>query len=119
MKRTLLKKLMPPIAFEIWRHTRLNESLYYFGKFDTWEEALQESNKLGGDYEAQCIIDRVDRATQMVRSGEALYEQDGVCYYKESNNWELMAAMLYVKSMLGEISVLDIGGGAGQHIFSL
>lgn len=117
MKRASLKKWIPPVAFDIWKYIHLNDNLYYFGKFDTWEEALQESNRLGGDYEAQNIIDRVDKATQKVRSGEAIYEQDGVCYYKENNNWELMAAMLYVKSMLGELSVLDMGGSLGSIYF--
>lgn len=117
MKRASFKKFVPPIAFDIWKRTHLEDNLYYFGEFATWEEALQESNRLGGDYEAQNIIDRVDRATQKVRSGEALYEQDGVCYYKENNNWELMAAMLYVKSMLGKVSVLDMGGSLGSTYF--
>lgn len=121
MKRRILKKslrFIPPVIFDIWKRMHLNDNLYYFGKFDTWEEALQESNRIvGGGYEAQTIIDRVDEATQKVRSGEALYEQDGVCYYKEDNNWELMTSLLYIKSMLGKVSVLDMGGALGSTYF--
>ncbi|MCI8557257.1 MAG: methyltransferase, TIGR04325 family [Lachnospiraceae bacterium] len=117
MKLSLFKKFIPPIAFDIWKRTHLNENLYYFGRFDTWEEALQESNRLGGDYEDQEIIERVEEATQKVRQGEALYEQDGVCYYEENNNWELIASLLYTKSMLGRISVLDMGGALGSTYF--
>ncbi len=70
----------------------------------------------GGD-NAPNIIDQVDEATQQVRRGEARYEQDGICFYEPNNNYELLAALLYAKARLGDISVLDFGGALGSTYF--
>lgn len=118
----MMKKLIPPILLDIRKRLNLRNSLYYFGNFSSWDEALRASHKLGSDYEALNIIDQVDDATQKVRQGEALYEQDGVCYYKANNNWELLATLFYIKAVFNgnfPMSVLDLGGGAWKHIFSL
>lgn len=120
MKSSILRKcakFIPPVAFDFWKRMHLNDYLYYFGRFDTWEEAITESNRLGGDYGDESIIDHVDEAIQKVRRGEALYEQDGVCYYEENINWELISALLYANAMLRKVDILDMGGALGSTYF--
>lgn len=115
--RTIIKKWIPPIVYEIHRKMHPNNYLYYFNEYDSWEEAQKASQSIGGNYENKNIIDRVDEAIQKVRNGEAVYEQDGICFYEQNNNWELLAALFYVKSMIGNISVLDMGGSLGSTWF--
>lgn len=112
-----IKKWIPPIVFDFRGRLNIDNLLYYFGSFETWEDALKESNRLSGDYEDAEILERVEAATQKVRKGEALYEQDGVCFYEENNNWELMAALLYAETKISPISVLDMGGALGSTFF--
>ena len=75
------------------------------------------SGRIRGGYNTPNIIDTVDNSTQKVRRGEALYEQDGVCFYEPNNNYELLAALLYAKTQLDELSVLDFGGALGSTYF--
>lgn len=56
-------------------------------------------------------------ATDAVRKGEALYEQDGVLFYEENNNYELIAALLYVYAVRGKLDVIDFGGALGSTFF--
>lgn len=116
-KNRLLKRCVPPVLFDLWKRVHLKDSLYYFNDFRLWEEAMAESDRLGGNYADQSIVEKVDESTQRVRRGEALYEQDGVCFFEENNNWELLASLFYAKSVLGDITVLDMGGALGSTWF--
>lgn len=111
----LIKKFVPPVMKDFVKYLRREKYLYYFGEFSSFVEAEQEC--LFGGYTAPNIIDQVDAATQQVRNGEALYEQDGICFYEVNNNYELLAALLYVKASLGRLSVLDFGGALGSTYF--
>lgn len=73
--------------------------------------------KYAGGYDALKILNQVDSATQKVREGKALYEQDGRCYDEPNNNYELIAALLHAKVRLSELSVLDFGGALGSTFF--
>lgn len=91
--------------------------LYYFGKYATWEEAEKESEKYGAAYSSDNILERVSGATEKVRSGEGVYEQDGIVFYEENNNYELIAALLLVYSHRKSLRVLDFGGALGSTYF--
>lgn len=111
----MIKKVVPPIIKEFVKYMRRDKYLYYFGEFASFTEA--EEKCLRGGYTAPNIIDQVDSATQKVRKGEALYEQDGICFYEVNNNYELLAALLYVRGCLERFSVLDFGGALGSTFF--
>lgn len=123
--KSFIQKLIPPIFFDLMARMNfrknLKNQLYYFGDFSTWDEALKASQKLSGDYSDTSILDQVDEAIQKVRRGEALYEQDGVCFYQPNNNWELLAAMFYAETTINNeascMSVLDFGGSLGSTYF--
>lgn len=87
------------------------------GGYSSWHEAIEVSKRIGGDYENKNIIDQVVAATQKVRHGEAIYEQDGVCFYEPHNNFQLLTTIFYTKAMLGNISVVDFGGALGSTYF--
>ena len=80
---------------------------------------MKASQELSGDYSDKSILDQVDEAIQKVRRGEALYEQDGVCFYQPNHNWELLSAMFYARTTmsLNSMYVLDFGGGLGSTYF--
>lgn len=92
-------------------------SLYYFGEFPSWDDAEQESAKYGKSYQSDNILGRVAEATQAVRRGEALYEQDSVLFYEQNNNYELIAALLYVYANRNSLRVIDFGGALGSTYF--
>lgn len=96
---------------------RKEKELYYFGKYATWKAAEKESEKYGAAYSSDNILKRVSEATQKVRSGEGVYEQDGIVFYEENNNYELIAALLLVYSRRKSLKVLDFGGALGSTYF--
>lgn len=108
--------LMPPIVANIKYYLNRDDHLYYYGKYKSFEEAEADINIKGG-YAATNIIDQVDQATQKVREGKALYEQDGICFYEPNYNFELLASLFYTKSKLKKICVLDFGGSLGSNYF--
>ena len=81
------------------------------------EEANKASEKYGKSYEAENIINSVIAATNKVRAGEALYEQDGVAFYEENNNYELLASLFCILSEHNYMNVCDIGGSLGSTYF--
>ena len=105
--KSFIQKLIPPIFFDLKARMNfkknLKNQLYYFGDFRTWDEALKASQELSGDYADKSILDQIDEAIQKVRRGEALYEQDGVCFDQPNNNWELLAAMFYAETTMQKL----------------
>ena len=108
---------VPPKLMRLYNRIRCNRFLYYFGEFSSWEEACKASEKYGDSYQAENIINSVIAATNKVRTGEALYEQDGVAFYKENNNWELLASFFYMLSNHEHMNVCDLGGSLGSTYF--
>ena len=67
-----------------------------------------------GGYSADYILDAVAKANEAVIEGNALYEQDGIAYRREHNNYELLFALLYIYSNEKRLSVCDFGGALGS-----
>ena len=97
--------------------SKKEKELYYFGKYTAWEAAEKESQKYGASYSGSQILKRVADATQKVRQGEGVYEQDGIVFYEENNNYELIAALLWVYARQKSLKVLDFGGALGSTYF--
>ena len=97
--------------------SKKEKELYYFGKYTAWEAAEKESQKYGASYSGSQILKRVADATQKVRQGEGVYEQDGIVFYEENNNYELIAALLWVYARQKSLKVLDCGGALGSTYF--
>lgn len=95
----------------------LEERLYYFGDFSSYAEAERKCKELCGGYNAPNILQQVNEATQKVRAGKALYEQDGVCFYEPLYNYELLASLFFIKATEGKLNVLDFGGALGSTYY--
>lgn len=94
-----------------------NRQLYYFGMYPDWETAEIEALKFGNNYQDKKIFEKVIESTQKVRNHEAFYEQDGVPYYEENNNYPLLTAFFYILSESKKLYVTDFGGSLGSTFF--
>lgn len=99
-----------------WEKDKVTK-LFYWGEYQTWNEAQRAINLGVDSYASQVIFDRVVQATEMVRKGMAVYEQDGVCFHKMLVNYELIAAFLYVYAKENRLEVVDFGGSLGSTYF--
>ena len=90
----------------------MKDQLYYFNRFDKWEEA-EKYCEMGG-YSSAFILEKVAKANKEVLLGNALYEQDGIAYTKEHNNYELLFAFFYIYSLEKCLKVCDFGGALGS-----
>ncbi len=93
------------------------ERLFYYGAFQTWDCAKQEADLMGRSYASDNIFQQVAAATEKVRKGLAVYEQDGVCFHKMLVNYELICAFLYVYAREKRLQVIDFGGALGSTYF--
>lgn len=93
--------------------------LFYWGEYLTWNDAQREIaiEGKGDSYASQVILKKVVQATEKVRKGLAVYEQDGVCFHKMLVNYELISAFLYVYAKEGSLEVVDFGGALGSTYF--
>lgn len=93
--------------------------LFYWGEYQTWNDAQRESAFFGGGgaYASQVIFNKVIQATEKVRKGLAVYEQDGVCFHKMLVNYELISAFLYVYAKERGLDVIDFGGALGSTYY--
>ena len=110
-------EFIPRKLLDLYYRINSDKYLYYFGSFNSWAEASESANKYGNAYESENIIRRVAESTQMVRAGEAVYEQDGQVFYEERYIYELLTALYYIANRLPEVSILDFGGALGSTYF--
>ena len=101
----------------IYKRLKINNELYYFDSFNDWDEALHASRSFGDAYESENIIKQVINATETVRRGEAVYEQDGVLYYEDDHIYEFLAALFYVLTEEDKVNICDFGGALGSTYF--
>ena len=109
--------LIAPIMINFIKRLKSKDHLYYFGNFNTWDDALSEASKYGKAYEGDNIIDKVAASTNMVREGKALYEQDGVLYYEENYVHELLSSLYYIYIESNKLDICDLGGALGSTFF--
>ena len=69
-------------------------------------------------YDSDAIFQHVREAALKVKRGEAVYERDSVCFYKEDYRWPALACLLSIAAENGgELNVLDFGGALGSFYF--
>lgn len=111
--KAIIREYCPPIILRLLRRVR-NKNNAFTGNYATWEDA--ESHASG--YDADNIFQRVREAAIKVRRGEALFERDSVCFYKEDYRWPSLACLLSIASERdGMLNVLDFGGALGSFYF--
>ncbi|MFD2553273.1 methyltransferase, TIGR04325 family [Sphingobacterium tabacisoli] len=88
----------------------------WFGDYDSWESACQETT----GYDRDNILQKTRAALAQVRDGEAVYERDSVLFDKKQYPFPLIASLLYVAAQHNNrLHVLDFGGAFGSTYFQV
>jgi len=86
----------------------------WHGDYANWQDAR---NACTG-YDAAAVLDKVKQATLKVKTGEAVYERDGMLFDHIEYSWPLLANLLRIAAKKnGELSVIDFGGSLGSSWF--
>lgn len=109
--KKLIKELTPPIALKLVAKKAAHG---FFGNYNSWAEAKADSR--GYDYGE--ILEKVKKATLMVRDGRVAYERDSVTFDKKQYSWPVLASLLWIASKHdGHLNILDFGGSLGSSYF--
>jgi len=116
---SLIRLFVPPFIFLILKLPFKRRTNFFSGHFYSWSESIKN---IKDGYESQVTFQNVVSASLDVKSGKALYERDGVCFYEEEFRWPVISSILNAKNLSRSTSfnVLDFGGSLGsfynQHI---
>jgi putative methyltransferase (TIGR04325 family) len=110
----LIQNFCPPVLLKLVRQFRKKNNIYFTGNYASWAEA----EMCASGYDADTIFQRVHEATLKVVRGEAVFERDSVCFYKEDYRWPALACLLSIAAEKnGHLNVLDFGGALGSFYF--
>lgn len=106
----ILSQLVPPFLLTLIK--RLAHLFYgWKGNYKNWEEVKNIS--IG--YDDSVIIKKVLLSTNTVIQGNAEYERDGLLFYEESINWNLLASIFLASNR--DLNIIDFGGAFGSTYF--
>lgn len=125
MVRAFIKSIIPPIVLDIYRGLQKiggGDSSFYGieGEYTTWDDAKKEVKSRGYGYDAPEIAEQVRNAIHKVRSGNAVFERDGVLFYHEEFNFPFLTAFLLSVGDFDnrkELQIMDFGGSLGSTFF--
>jgi putative methyltransferase (TIGR04325 family) len=108
----LVRRAVPAALRGWWNQRRATQ---WTGDYADWAAAVTAS----GGYAAPHILARVASAVRAVRSGEGLFERDGVLFQEAPPAWPVLDELLALADLQGgELTVLDFGGGLGGSYFN-
>jgi putative methyltransferase (TIGR04325 family) len=112
--RNLLQPWCPPILLNALKILSGRNKISFTGNYASWVEASTQAT----GYDSVLILERVKQAMLKVKSGEAEFERDSVCFYQEEFRWPTLACLLAVAAKNdGQLNVLDFGGSLGSFYF--
>jgi putative methyltransferase (TIGR04325 family) len=88
-----------------------NQSFYFMGHFDNWQEA----RACATGYDEDSIAQKVLEASKAVMRGEARYERDSVLFNDLQYNFRIVSAFGLVASRRNQVNILDFGGALGSE----
>lgn len=92
----------------------LKNRVSWSGDFSSWTKAADQCR----GYDADNILEKVQKSTLEVKHGSAVYERDSVLFDKIEYSFPLLASLLWVSSLSeGTLSVLDFGGALGSSYY--
>lgn len=94
-----------------------SDCLCFYGDFKNWREAEEQLAQNSKGYGAESVFERVKDSTELVLQGKAVFERDGVAFYHEEYNYELLTSLLYILSNCRKLKVLDFGGALGSTYY--
>jgi len=113
--RKFLKKIVPPIFFDLYRFIFSNKNedseIFFDGPFSNWEIASLQSS----GYDQKEIFEKCKASLLKVKNGEAVYERDSVIFDEIQYSWPALAILQ--RAALendGNLCVLDFGGSLGS-----
>ena len=111
--RALILDYCPLMLLKLVRWIRSKNNTFT-GSYASWAEAEMHTS----GYEVDAIFQRVREASLKVKRGEAAFERDSVCFYKEDYRWPTLACLLSIAAEKGgKLNVLDFGGALGSFYF--
>lgn len=95
--------------------TEIKSPVKWKGNYSSWETAL--SHSIG--YDEDGIINKIVESANIVASGKAPYERDGVVFEQIQYSWPLLAGLLFAANNRGnaEFIIADFGGSLGSSYF--
>lgn len=112
--KQLIKQLTPPIFLEFFHSLRSGHSKHeFYGPFKTWKEA----QVITPGYNDVRITRKLLEAANLVLSGKAEFQRDGILLERVEYNWPTLSALLVAQANSDKNHVLDVGGGFGQTAF--
>lgn len=109
----VVKKCTPPILIFLCRKI-IPRKYGWHGEYNDWGEVLAKSS----GYDSEEILRVVKKSLALVKSGEAVYERDGVLFENVQINWPLLSGLLYVAARSkGQLHVVDFGGSLGSTYY--
>lgn len=107
----LIKELVPPIVKTLrWYSFKYG----WKGNYNTFEEAQAKCTGYNENHILQKIID----TTAKVKSGEAVYERDGIIYDSININFHLLNALLLISARNNnKLTIIDFGGSLGTSYY--
>lgn len=108
-----IKQFIPPVVFN-WLRTFKTSKYGWKGNYLTWREAEDEA--VG--YDSSEILTRIETSLDLVLSGKASFERDGVAFQEPDYNWPLVSNILKIAAEnKGKLSLIDFGGSLGSAYF--
>lgn len=71
----------------------------------------------GGGYSDEKIFDRVAKSALEVKKGNACYERDGILFYENNYNLQIISIFLMVYCNKQKLNIVDFGGSLGSMYF--
>ncbi len=106
----LARDLLPPLLYRALTAVNPN-AISLVGPYADWAAAVADSQ----GYDAEAIVEQVERAQDRVLAGEASFERDSVLFYEPEYNCPLLALLLRAAlENAGRLAVLDFGGALGS-----
>lgn len=109
MVKDFLKDFIPPLLMK--RINSLRQP--WQGDYSSWAEA---KNNCSG-YDDSGILQKVERSSELVARGEAIYERDSVIFDEISYSWPLAASLMWTYQKYKKLHVLDFGGSLGSTFY--
>jgi putative methyltransferase (TIGR04325 family) len=109
------KNLIPPFLYDLLL-LLFNRKIIFIGPFSCWKDASDKSVGYGSNK----ILSQVFKSSMRVKNGEAEYERDGINFYEQDYNWELLTTIVSLQNSKGlneKVIIYDFGGSLGSTYY--
>lgn len=110
-----LKNIIPPFLYNLLL-LLFNKKIQFIGPYSCWKDASDNSTGYGSNK----ILSQVFKSSIRVKNGEAEYERDGINFYEQDYNWELLTTIVSLQKSKGlneKVIIYDFGGSLGSTYF--